>query len=61
VKEQKKKKGRNCQRIEVSVHAIDLQGLVLEVENKQTPGTHTPKNNLFSEPAAAAAAAAEQE
>jgi hypothetical protein len=26
----KEKKGRNCQRIQVSVHAIDLQGLVLE-------------------------------
>lgn len=52
----KEKKGRNCQRIEVSVDAIDLQGLVLEVQNKQTPGTHPPKNNLFS-----AAAAAERE
>ncbi len=45
--------------MEVSVDAIDLQGLVLEVQNKQTPGTHPPKNDLFS--AAAAAAAAEQE
>ncbi len=51
----KEKKGRNCQRIEVSVLVIDLQWLVLEVQNKQTPGTHPPKNNLFS------AAAAEQE
>jgi hypothetical protein len=31
VKQQKNKKGRNRQRMEVSVDAIDLQGLVLEV------------------------------